>query len=188
MIPYQPLILAIANRMRDGWITELTADPNLPSSNKFLAAIYNFFVKHSQMGRILWAIPFAWCLSFLFPVLPFIKEFGFCMTLIVTSFLSECCTAWGTSDHPAMGETKPIWALKDLLTLGAWGLIFVSLPAAFLLWFDSTLAVALFFSGLFIVPAYVIGWELPGKWHGTAWGAFIFGACIGAVIYLRSVF
>ena len=185
MIPWQVPFLALANRMRDGWITELTSSPtspNSPSPNRYLAAIWNFFTKNSQEGRLLlWALPLAITLiTQAHFIVPWYQNILYFLVLWVASFGGAACAAWGTTDSPP-------WTFKSVAQLTWQGIIFTGMPACAVAPLNLTLALSLLVSGLFIWPAYAIGALLPGRWKGTPWGSVLFASFIGAAIVIAKL-
>lgn len=183
MIPWQLFFLAIANRMRDGWITEIFKS----------GTIYNFFTKNSQMGRLLlWALPFSVTLiiGHGFPD-PWYMNWFYFLLLCLAAFGGACCANWGTVDHPVMGKTSFVWTFKNLLQLAWWGVVFTGIPGILVCAanYPNNLIYGggVILSGLTIVPAYWLGWKIPGKWNGTLYGSLIFGSFIGLSIYLLEV-
>lgn len=171
------LFLALANRCRDGLITEI-----LPPSN----SIAQFFTKNSQMGRlILWAIPFAIALYFSHPLhAVWQSDLFYFISLIAATFGGACCANWGTTDHPP-------FTLGSCLQLAVNGIIFTGIPAVVCIFAgfpNYIFAAAIALSGLLIVPAYIIGWSInssiPGFQTGTKLGSALFGLFIGITIFL----
>lgn len=185
---FQPLILMIANRMRDGWITEIFSSPANP--------INIFFTRNSQMGRLLlWALPFAACLitqahwdeKWYFNIFYFI-----CLWL--AAFGGAASANWGIVDHPAMGKTKPVWTFKNLISLGWWGMVFTGIPGVFagLAQYSNHVlfGLAVILSGLMIIPGYVLCWaiksKIPGFAQGTQLGSVLFALLAGIVLSIFS--
>lgn len=174
-LPWQIPSLIIANRMRDGWITELTKNQR----NPILLAIWTFFTKYSQEGRlILWALPFAATVFFTNHPSNIYNSIWYGLALLCTAFIGACLPAWGKYDIAPINW--PMLALN--------GFLFVAPVAAICAAFGYLkLSAFIVISGLTISPSYYIGWKIPGTWNGTPWGSFIFGALIGIFIFLGAL-
>lgn len=188
ILPWQPFILMIANRMRDGLVTELTADPLNPqapsSTSKFKAAIWHFFTDHGQQGRLLlWALPFAIMLiSVCHWHVPWYENALYFVWLWLFAFLGACWADWGE-------VYLPPWTLPRCARL-AWQGIKFTLPAAVIaalgdfphnIVFGALVALG----GVLIVPSYMIGWIVPshtkGIENGTPLGSALFGFFLGLI-------
>jgi len=183
MIPWQIPFLAIANRMRDGWITELTADPLNPaapsSTNKFYADIWDFFTLNSQMGRLLlWALPFALTVFPFAHFIPWQDNFLYFTILVIVSYIGSTWAAWGKYINPP-------FTLSSFANLGLQGFLF-TLPAGFFVAASNpVLGLSIALSGFLIAPSCYFGWKIPSKIpgfeQGTRISSAIFGLCIGTM-------
>lgn len=182
MIPWQIPFLSFWNRMRDGLVTEITMPTN---------PIHIFFTNNGQAGRwLLWGFPLSATLILRAHFPGWQHNFLYYAFMWFMAFAGAACADWGLVDHPIASKTtgKPVWTLKNLLSLGWWGLVFTGFPALITAVTNMHLAVALLVSGLMIIPAYVLGWTIPSKIpgfsQGTLLGSTLFGGFIGLFIYL----
>jgi hypothetical protein len=160
-LPFQPFILAIANRCRGGLIT----------------------ITSGQLARLLlWAIPLAATVAFSSAVFEYEIEICYVGALIVAAFGGACIAAWGKYDTIPTAWNPLMLTLQGLLYVGP-----VAVIAALL---SFKLGAYLLIGGILIAPCYWLGWQIPSTLKGFERGIpiaeLIYGAVLGLFTFLGS--
>lgn len=159
-IPWQPFVLAIANRCRGGLIN----------------------IKAGQLARlVLWAVPFSAVLILSvwdkFSILKWDWQIAYVVFLVSANFGGACLPAWGKYDQKEVN-----WCM-----LGLQGWLFLAPGAICLLILNSWVSLLLIPAGWLISVCYALGWEIlstvKGFERGTPLGELFFGFVIGLFIY-----